>query len=142
MQIKNILLPVDGSIHSNHATEYAVYLAGLSGANITAVCCHELCNYKQDVGELLVSELQINVEKQAAEVLKSTAEIIKETGIEYTTKNISGAPGKVLVSLAESREYDLIVMGSHGHSEILGLHLGSVTLKILRTIHCPVMVVS
>jgi nucleotide-binding universal stress UspA family protein len=142
MQIKNILLPVDGSIHSDHATAHAVNLAGLSGANITAVCCHELCNYKQDVGELLVSELQINVEKQAAEVLKKTAEIIKETGIEYTTKNISGAPGKVLVSLAESKEFDLIVMGSHGHSEILGLHLGSVTLKILRTIHCPVMVVS
>ena len=142
MQIKNILLPVDGSIYSDHAAAYAVYLARLSGAHITAVCCHELCNYKQDVGELLVSELQIKVEQQATEVLNKTAEIIKENDIEYTCKNISGTPGKVLVSLAESKEFDLIVMGSHGHTEILGLHLGSVTLKILRTIHCPVMVVS
>ena len=54
MQIKNILLPVDGSIYSDHAAAYAVYLARLSGAHITTVCCHELCNYKQDVGELLV----------------------------------------------------------------------------------------
>jgi hypothetical protein len=73
MQIKNILLPVDGSIYSDHATAYAVYLARLSGAHITAVCCHELSHYKQDVGELLVSELQINVEKQAAGVLKKNS---------------------------------------------------------------------
>ncbi len=41
MQISKILLPVDGSSYSNHATEHAVYLAKLSGAHIKAVTCYE-----------------------------------------------------------------------------------------------------
>ncbi len=142
MQIKNILLPVDGSIHSDHATGYAVYLAKLSGARIHAVCCHEWRKYRQDVVELLVKELQVNVEKRAAKILDKSAQIIKEAGVECTCKTISGDPGKVLTNLAKSKEFDLIVMGSHGHSEIIGLCLGSVTLKMLRTIYCPVMIVA
>jgi len=142
MQIKSILLPVDGSIYSDHATEYAVYLAKLTGARITGVCCHEWRKYRQDVVELLVKELQVNVEKRAAKILEKSAKIIKEAGIECTCRTVSGEPGKVLVEMAKSKEFDLIIMGSHGHSEIIGLCLGSVTLKMLRTIHCPVMVVS
>jgi len=47
----------------------------------------------------------------------------------------------MLSSLAKSKEFDLIVMGSHGHSDIAGLFLGSVTHKVLNTIYCPVLVV-
>jgi nucleotide-binding universal stress UspA family protein len=66
---------------------------------------------------------------------------LQAAGVEHTGKTIGGAPGTVLTELAKSGEYDLIVMGSHGHSEISGLFLGSVTHKVLNTIYCPVMVV-
>lgn len=141
MQIKNILLPIDGSIYSDHATDYAVYLAKLSGARIHAVCCHEWRKYRQDVVELLVKELQVNVAKRAEKILERMAQSIKEAGVECTCRTVSGEPGKVLTDLAKSKKFDLIVMGSHGHSEIIGLCLGSVTLKMIRTIYCPVMIV-
>ena len=48
---------------------------------------------------------------------------------------------KVEESMVEGQGYDLIVMGSHGHSDISGLFLGSVTHKVLNTIYCPVLVV-
>jgi nucleotide-binding universal stress UspA family protein len=66
---------------------------------------------------------------------------MKAEGVTFTTKALLGSPGKVLTNLAKTKEFDLIIMGSHGHSDVSGLFLGSVTHKVLNTIHCPVMVV-
>jgi len=141
MQISNILLPVDGSEYSNHATSYAIYLAKLSGAHVTAVSCYEWLGNMPEISELVVSELKKKLKKQAEAVLEKTAQQLQESGVAYTIKTLSGAPGSMLSSLAKTKEFDLIVMGSHGHSDIAGLFLGSVTHKVLNTIYCPVLVV-
>ena len=61
--------------------------------------------------------------------------------MDYQLETIAGLPGDVLASQAKSKEYDLIIMGSHGHSDIAGLFLGSVTHKVLNTIYCPILIV-
>lgn len=43
--------------------------------------------------------------------------------------------------MAKTGDFDLIVMGSHGHSDIAGLFLGSVTHKVLNKVYCPVLIV-
>jgi nucleotide-binding universal stress UspA family protein len=73
--------------------------------------------------------------------LKKAGEIFAQQGVEYKLETITGPPGHVLANQAKSKDYDLIIMGSHGHSDIAGLFLGSVTHKVLNTIYCPVLVV-
>jgi nucleotide-binding universal stress UspA family protein len=141
MQINNILLPVDGSNHSGHAVEYAIYLAKLSGARITVVNCYEMLDTALEVSGVFAKQVREAAEKQAAGVLAKATDLIKLAGVAYTDKAVWGTPGKVLTDLAKSKEFDLIIMGSHGHSDIAGLFLGSVTHKVLNTIYCPVMVV-
>ena len=141
MQISKILLPVDGSTYSDHATEYAIYLARLMNAHITAVSCYEWLGHMVDIPESVVEELKQNLKKQAADVLEKTSQTLDKEGIDHTVKTMSGAPGTMLTNLAKSKEFDLIIMGSHGHSDIAGLFLGSVTHKVLNTIYCPVLVV-
>lgn len=141
MQFTHILLPVDGSTYSNNATEYAVYLAQKSGAKVTVVSCYEWLGNLPDVSETLVEELKNNVARQAADVINQTSLILAKAGIDHDTEILSGAPGKMLTNLAKSKKFDLIIMGSHGHSDISGLFLGSVTHKVLNTIYCPVLVV-
>ena len=141
MQITQILLPVDGSIYSNNATEYAVYLAQKTGAKVTAVSCYEWLGHMPDVAESLIEELKNNLARQAAEVLNQTSRVLAGAGIDHDTEILSGAPGTMLTNLAKSKRFDLIIMGSHGHSDIAGLFLGSVTHKVLNTIYCPVLVV-
>jgi nucleotide-binding universal stress UspA family protein len=141
MQIKSILLPVDGSSHSDHAVDYAVYLAQLSGAHITAVSCYEWIGNFPEVHDALIEKMKENAGKSAAATLEDATRQLQTAGVEHTGKTIAGAPGTVLTELAKSGEFDLIIMGSHGHSEISGLFLGSVTHKVLNTIYCPVMVV-
>lgn len=141
MQISHILLPIDGSIHSDHAIEHAVYLAKLTNARITVVNCYEWAGLELELSVVTVDELKKKSEDQSSELIEETSRILDKAGISYEIKRIAGSPGKVISNLAESKEYDLIIMGSLGHSNIAGLFLGSVTHKVLNTIYCPVMVV-
>ena len=141
MQISKILLPVDGSSYSNHATEHAVYLAKLCGAHIKAVTCYEWLGNMPEVSESVVRELKEKLKKQAEGELQKTAQVLEAAGVAYSLESLSGSPGTMLSNLAKSKEYDLIIMGSHGHSDIAGLFLGSVTHKVLNTIYCPILVV-
>ena len=141
MEIKKILLPFDGSIHSINAAGYALDLAKLLGAHVTILNCYEWQGYIPEVPELLIEDIKSNLKSEAEIILKKAEGIFERQGVEYTFETIAGSPGYVLANLAKSKDYDLIIMGSHGHSEIAGLFLGSVTHKVLNTIYCPVLVV-
>lgn len=141
MQITHILLPVDGSNHSKHATEHAIYFAKLSGARITVVNCYEWHGHVLEIPGHVVEDLKKKLANQSAEILEKTSQLLKEEGIDHEVKLLIGSPGKLLSNMAKSKEFDLIIMGSHGHSDISGLFLGSVTHKVLNTIYCPVIVV-
>lgn len=141
MHIKKILVPVDGSSYSGHAVESAIDLAKISGAGICLVNCYELLDASLEVSGIHAKDIARSVEKQSYTVLENAAQQLREAGIDFTTKSILGSPGKVLTDLAKSKDFDLIIMGSHGHSDMIGLFLGSVTHKVLNTLYCPVMVV-
>lgn len=141
MQFTHILLPVDGSSYSKDATDYAVYLAKLSGARVTAVCCYEWCSNLYEVTQSAIDELKDKLRKNSEQIIDETKEKLAEAGIDYAAKTVSGAPGVVLTKMIKSKEFDLVVMGSHGHSDIGGLFLGSVTHKVLNKIYCPVLIV-
>ncbi len=141
MKISKILLPVDGSSYSDNAVDHAIYLAGLSGAHVTAVCCYEWVGGLPEINDTVIDQLRNKLQVQAQSVLEKAAQKLEENNIAHETIPVSGAPGTMLSNLAKSKEYDLIVMGSHGHSDISGLFLGSVTHKVLNTIYCPVLVV-
>jgi nucleotide-binding universal stress UspA family protein len=141
MQFTHILLPVDGSTYSKDATEYALYLAKLSGARITAVCCYEWCSNLYEVTQSAIDELKEKLRRNSEEIINETGAKLKEAGIDYQAKTVSGAPATVLTKMIKTKEFDLVVMGSHGHSDIAGLFLGSVTHKVINTIYCPVLIV-
>ena len=141
MQISNILLPVDGSKYSDDAIDHAIYLAGLTGAKVTAVSCYEWLGYMSEIPDSMIGELKNKLREHTDQVLARAEMRLQEGGIEYAIQAQAGSAGTVLSKLAKSGDFDLIVMGSQGHSDIAGLFLGSVTHKVLNTIYCPVLVV-
>lgn len=141
MEIKKILLPFDNSVHSINAAHYALSFAQLMGAQVTIVHCYEWDASIMEVPSPLIKDIESTSKKKADDILKTAGEIFNDRGVEYTLKTIYGSPGRVLFEQSKSKEYDLIIMGSHGHSDIAGLFLGSVTHKVLNKIYCPVLVV-
>lgn len=141
MKIEKILLPFDGSVHSVNASQYALNLAKLFRAHVTIVNCYQWRGNMPEVPELLVKDLKTKMKAEAEEILKKAIGIFENQDVQFKVETREGPAGQVLAKLAQSKEYDLIIMGSHGHSDIAGLFLGSVTHKVLNTIYCPVLVV-
>lgn len=141
MKNQKILLPFDGSVSSINATRYALDFAKLMEAHVTIINCYDWNATIVEAPSPLIKDIDVICKRKAEDTLKIAHEIFKDRGVKYTTEALLGSPGKVLADLAKAQQYDLIIMGSHGHSEIAGLFLGSVTHKVLNTIYCPVMVV-
>jgi nucleotide-binding universal stress UspA family protein len=58
-----------------------------------------------------------------------------------TPRHELGVPWQTIVRVAEEGGHDLIVMGTHGHTGVEHILLGSVAERVLRHAPCPVMTV-
>ena len=52
-----------------------------------------------------------------------------------------GNPGDVIAETAMSGDFDVLVMGSHGHSSIGNLLMGSVATRVMARCKTPVMII-
>ncbi|MDR1075060.1 MAG: universal stress protein [Xanthomonadaceae bacterium] len=67
--------------------------------------------------------------------LEKAANRLRQAGFEPSTEIICGAPEVVIAQHINSREIDMLVMGSYGHSRIRNLFVGSTTTHVL--LNCP-----
>jgi nucleotide-binding universal stress UspA family protein len=142
MKIEKILLPFDGSAHSLNAANYALNLAQLYKAHVTIVTYYDEGKWElSGISDFLIEGIKTKRRKMAEEILHKADMIFMNKEVDYQLEIVAGKPGDVLPNQAKSKEYDLIIMGSHGHSNIEGLFLGSVTHKVLNTIYCPVLII-
>lgn len=139
MNIKKILLPIDGSPHSDTAADMAIKMAQDNDATIVllnvrmSVPTGMIDPYVDDVREMLA--------KTAEETMKHYRSKLDAAKIDHKEMVIGGRVGEIIVNVAKDEDCDLIVMGSRGKSDLEGLVLGSETHKVLHTTHLPVLVV-
>lgn len=75
----------------------------------------------------------------AEESEKVTAPVVKfltRHGIQPQVLHKVGSPGELISKAAEAGPFDLVLMGSHGHSALGNLVMGSVATQVLA--HCKV----
>lgn len=136
---KLILNPTDGSEVSEKATEHAIHLAKLTGAELvvlhvveTSFAWYTGAFYKQ-----IVDELRDFGEK----VLKHAVEMGEEEGVTIRTMSVDGHSGTAIVRIAEREGADLIVVGALGRSMVEEALMGSISQHVVRHAPCPVLVV-
>jgi nucleotide-binding universal stress UspA family protein len=61
------------------------------------------------------------------------------TGVEYRV--LDGAPAVEILEAARQVQCDLIVLGTHGHTGLERLVMGSVAEEVMRKAKCPVLTV-
>jgi universal stress protein A len=59
----------------------------------------------------------------------------------WDVETATGHPADVIVRIAEERDVDLIVMGTHGRTGLQHVLIGSVAEKVVRLAPCPVLTV-
>jgi nucleotide-binding universal stress UspA family protein len=60
---------------------------------------------------------------------------------EWNAEVAAGQPADTIIRIAEERDADLIVMGTHGRTGLQHVLLGSVAEKVVRLAPCPVLTV-
>jgi len=78
---------------------------------------------------------------EAERRLFEMAEALKRDGLTVETVARQGDPAHVIAEEAQSRGADLITMGTHGHSGLRHLFLGSTAERVVEQAPCPVMTI-
>jgi len=141
---KHILVPVDGSKTSMLAVEKAAGLAKAFGSAVTAVYVIDPYPFTGVGADFAYGQAQyINAATaEANEALDATKLAMSKAGVDVATMTGDGhAVHDGIVRAVENTEADLIVMGSHGRRGLEKLVLGSVTQRVLSSVHVPVLVV-
>jgi nucleotide-binding universal stress UspA family protein len=144
LEIKLILCPVDISEFSIMAYHHALSVAAHYRARVVAQHIVELsrypfADYAASAGDYkeFCRAMREGGEQQLQEFVRKHAnnEIQPELAVQ------EGVGPDCILSLAETRKADLIVMGTHGRRGYDRLVLGSVTNRVMRRACCPVLAV-
>lgn len=130
-----VLVAVDGSPASIQALRHGSSMAGFLGARLTAVTVWQPLRHGI-LPPTSTHPFQVAEQLVARSVL---AAFHGQVVPDYEIVAIEGDPVDGLVRL--SRDADLLVVGSRGHSGLAGALLGSVSAACAAHAHCPVTVV-
>ena len=140
MMYKRILVPTDGSEFAKKAQKHALFLAGVSGAEIVAVSVTEnnfvnglpLDDEVYQLNQLLKERSEENLEE---------FDKLNENDLKITHVIKEGSPARCILEVASEEDVDLIVMGSSGKSGFDRFIMGSVADKVVNSAKCAVLVV-
>jgi nucleotide-binding universal stress UspA family protein len=149
--IKNILAPTDLSLLSAKGLEYAGTLAKAIGAQLTV--CHVVRTEEFVAHARLLEKGSGNsiVEEQLRHLVDQHRELLHDfvnrhlrsanADLVITEVVEMGEPHSQIIDWIKPKAIDLIIISTHGRSGLQRMMLGSVTEKVLRNAHCPVLVI-
>ncbi len=140
-EFRDILCPVDFSDASKKAFDAALALAQRNGARLRALHVVDEIPYPSfyRTSPSPVADDPSRIRQRALKEMKKLHGDDGDVAVEPLVAD-GRAPRKI-VEVAQEHRVDLIVMGSVGLSGMRRVLVGSVAEKVLRTAHCPVLIV-
>ncbi|GGG28738.1 universal stress protein [Lysinibacillus alkalisoli] len=134
---KHILVAVDGSDNSIRAAKEAHKLAH-------ATAFIELV-YVSETDEVLATK-SYNGASNLTEIerrrkIANIENILKQDNIACKLTMLQGKPAEEITHYSKEKNVDIIIVGKRGLHALQSLLLGSVSSKIIKHAHCPVLVV-
>lgn len=138
----NILLAVDGSAFTKKMLAYIAAHDEFLGPHhqYTAICVQTPlpARARAALGKDVVDDYHA---EHTEKVLAPVEKFLARKGIELKRIAKVGTAGDVIAKTANAGDYDLLVMGSHGHGALATLVMGSVTTQVLANSTVPVLIV-
>jgi nucleotide-binding universal stress UspA family protein len=141
-ETRRVLAPVDFSEHSLGALTVARQVAANYGASLQVLHILENAIHPAfyNMGKMSLRDVAPDIEEKALSALrKQYAEIDGEdVPVEFFTAE--GHAGRDIARFAEEHHSDIVVIATHGLSNLAQILLGSVTDKVVRRAPCAVLV--
>lgn len=139
-----ILVPVDGSKHSNEALKIAIDYAKTKGADIYLLNVVPFYgNIDLEISASTREKLSETMVRQGETIIEHSNNILISDGVLSAEKDIviSASIHDAIIDHAEKKGIDLIIIGSRGLSLSSRFKLGSVASMVVRNAPCSVYVV-
>ncbi len=142
IDIRTILVPIDFSPNATAVLEWAAHLAEEHECPLVLLHAYHLpVDFQQLEGAYLPPDFWTQVKNDAATNLERHAEPLRARGLRVETVLREGYPASVIEEEAETRNVDLIVIGTRGHTGLKHLLLGSVAERVVQKAPCAVLTV-
>ena len=144
LQIKKILVPIDGSEYSFNAARCAIKVA--ENENAKLYCIHVISNtpYGYESSPYVIDRYFKDLEQKVQSWFDKVRDMAKNEGIPElkaeTFTDVKSVVGSI-IDYATSRDVDLIVIGTRGRTGLKRFLMGSVANGVVQHAHCPVLLV-
>ena len=132
---KNIAVSVDFSTADESAIKSAFELGGLEAQ-------YTLIHVVETIGALMFGD---NIDEHEttidAKLLEEYKEMLLSKGYKVDTKLGFGKPTKVIPTIINDGDFDVLVMGTHGHTGFKDLIFGTTVDKLRHAISTPLFIV-
>jgi nucleotide-binding universal stress UspA family protein len=132
----HVLVPVDGSNHSEEALEFALDEHEEDMITILHVIDPMEGDYESDESTGMAVRRSEQVERSVESLLEDAQ---PHGDVEFVTRE--GHPADEIIACVDDEDIDQVVMGSRGLSGVKRLLLGSVAETVVRRADAPVNVV-
>ena len=147
-RIKRVLVPIDFSAHSERSLALGIELARKHKATIGLIHVVEKeilpSFYGGTIDELLSEELEAEAEgldELVRENLYQFADIYLDPDVPVHLVIRHGVPHQEIVDYTCEQPVDLLVIATHGLTDLEYLLIGSTAEKVIRWAHCSVMTI-
>jgi nucleotide-binding universal stress UspA family protein len=132
-----IVVGLDGSSSALAALSWAARQADLTGSTLEILMTWE---YPSSYGWAVPVPDDFDPESDVQRVVDTAVASARaeHPGLEVFARLVNGHPAPILVEA--SKGADLLVVGSRGHGEFVGMLIGSVGAHCAAHAHCPVLV--
>lgn len=141
MKNLRMLVPLDSSPISVQTVKNIIGLGKQINQPVTLVHVLDLdllaC---QGFAETSLSAFETRARQQAINFLTSQQQLFQQAGIASVTLLKEGSARDLICALADSGDYDLLVMGRNPVSQVRDLLFGQVSNYVIHRVKCPVLI--
>lgn len=135
---QHILVGFDGSQQAKKAADTAIGLARDLDAKILLLA---VARPPEPATSVELNAVLDDAREHYEEAFVPIRSAAKNADVELQTDIVVGHPAEQIIHRAEQDKIDLVILGRRGTSMFEKWILGSISERVLRYAHCPVMVV-
>jgi len=135
---ETVLVPTDGSEYAEEAATHAIDVASRLDAAVHVVSVVDSGEFGYEFPSMDIPDM---LAEGANDAVDRVIERAVDRDVPTTSEVVQGRPSRRILDVAEERGADLIVLGTHGHSALGRLIVGSVAERVVRGAEMPVLVV-
>lgn len=145
-KIQQILVPVDFSECSIAALEQALALGAALGAKVEVLHTYDVPTFLAPNVVVFAGEFEAPLVDHAEKYARHQLDLFaRKMGLSdnpmVSTSIVMGPAAATILDVAEQRQPDLLVVGTHGRTGVERVLMGSTAEKVLRNAKCPVLAV-